>query len=143
MTTHFSLPARHARWADTVRTRRALAVLVAAHGLAHLVGTGNSFSRAADGRSVDYLAGNWTISNPTTLRAFGVLWAVAAVAFVVTAVIIWAGRPEWPRVLGWVSLASLVLVLTALWASLIGVFVDLLLPTIAWHEGRRYSEAAG
>jgi hypothetical protein len=42
--------------------------------VAHLVGTSSGFSRAADGRWVDYLAGNWTLSDPTTLRIFGVVW---------------------------------------------------------------------
>jgi hypothetical protein len=116
-----------------VINRRAFAVFVAAHGLAHLAGTSDVFSRTADGRSVSYLAGHWTLSNPTTLRALGVLWAVMTLAFLVTAAFIWAGRPAWPRLLWWVSLASLLVVLIALWASVVGVVIDIALLAIAWH----------
>jgi hypothetical protein len=135
MTSHAFAPLRHARAINPVVARRALAVFVAAHGLAHLVGTTRAFSSASDGRSLDWLAGNWTISDATTLRALGVLWAVLALAFVVTAVFIWAGRAEWPVLLWWAGLFSLVVVIIALWASVIGVVVDLALLAVAWRAG--------
>jgi hypothetical protein len=43
---------------------RAAAVVVALHGLAHLAGTGDSFSAAADGDAGDHLAGAWAVSDP-------------------------------------------------------------------------------
>jgi hypothetical protein len=135
MAIHPPVPSRHIGTVDSILARRALAILVAAHGLAHLAGTGDAFSRAADGRSAHYLAGDWTVSDPTTFRALGVLWAAMAAAFLATAACIWAGRSLWPRLLWWVSLASLLLVLVALWASVVGVFVDVALLAIAWHAG--------
>jgi len=135
MAIHASAVPHHLRAVDPVIARRALAVFVGAHGVAHLVGTSTGFSRAADGRSVDYLAGKWTLADPTTLRIFGMVWALMTLAFLLTAAFIWAGRPAWPRLLWWVSLASLVLVLIGLWTSVIGVFIDVALLTIAWRAG--------
>jgi hypothetical protein len=135
MTSHAFGRLGHVRAVHPIVARRALAVFVAAHGIAHLVGTTHAFTQAADGRSLDWLAGNWTISDATTLRALGVIWALLALAFVVTAVFIWAGRAEWPVLLWWASLFSLLLVLVALWASIIGVFVNLGLLAVAWRAG--------
>ncbi len=135
MALHASAGLRQVRAIDPLLARRALAVLVAAHGLAHLVGTTRAFSRAADGQSLDYLAGHWTLSDPTTLRAFGVLWAVMALAFLGTAAVIWVGRTHWPQLLWWVSIASLLLVVIALWASVVGVVVDLALLAVSWRDG--------
>lgn len=135
MHSHVFPPLRRGQAIDPVLARRALALFVGAHGLAHIVGTTHAFSRAADGRSLDYLTGSWTISNPTTLRAVGVLWAVMALGFVASGAAIWADRPRWPLVLWCVSLVSLVLVLLAVWASVVGVFVDLALLAVAWRAG--------
>jgi hypothetical protein len=115
--------------------RRVLAVLLAAHGAAHLAGTADALSRASEGRSADYLAGGWTVSDPATLRAFGVAWALLAVAFVGAAVVTWAGRRAWPRAVWSVALASLALVLVALWSSVVGVVIDLALLALAWRAG--------
>jgi hypothetical protein len=113
------------------RVRRLLAVLVALHGVAHLAGTADSFSKAADGGAVDYLAGAWTVADPTLLRVFGVIWAVLAAAFMATAVMIWLGRRAWPRALAAVSTGSLILVGIALWASVIGLVVNAALLAVA------------
>jgi hypothetical protein len=78
---------------------RLFAVLVGVHGVAHLAGASGSFTKAADGESVDYLAGAWTVPDQTLLRAVGVVWALAGAAFLVAAAITWMRRPEWPRVL--------------------------------------------
>ncbi len=58
-----------------------------------------------------------------------------ALAFLATAAVIWAGRAGWPRLLWWVSLASLAFVVIALWASVIGVLVNLALLAVAWRAG--------
>ncbi len=131
------------RHANPAAGRRALAVLVLAHGVAHLAGTADAFSRASERRAADYLAGGWTVSDPTTLRALGVVWAVLAVAFAGAAVLTWAGRPAWPTVLWWVALASLALVVVALWSSVIGVLIDLLLLAVAWRAGGVARQRAG
>lgn len=115
--------------------RRVLAVFLAAHGVAHLAGTGDVFSRASERRSADYLAGGWTVSDPATLRAFGVVWTLLALAFAGAAVMTWTGRAAWPRAVRSVALASLALVLVALWSSVIGVVIDLALLRVAWRAG--------
>ena len=48
---------------------RLLAVFLGLHGVAHFAGTGDSFTAAADGESVDYLGGAWTLTDPALLRA--------------------------------------------------------------------------
>jgi hypothetical protein len=70
---------------------RALAVVVALHGAAHFVGTSESFTRAADGESVVYVTGAWTISDPSLLRGVGVLWALLGIGFLLAGVAIWTG----------------------------------------------------
>ena len=50
---------------------RVLAVLLGLHGVAHLAGTADAFTKASDGQSVDDLAGAWTLSDLTLLRAVG------------------------------------------------------------------------
>jgi hypothetical protein len=126
---------RRSRAASSAAARHVLAVFVAAHGVAHLAGTGDAFSRASERRSADDLAGGWTVSDPATLRALGVAWTVVAVAFVGVAVVTWTGRRAWPRALWSVALASLALLLVALWSSAIGVVIDLGLLGVAWRAG--------
>jgi hypothetical protein len=126
---------RRTRHANPTAGRRALAVLLLAHGVAHLAGTADVFSRASGRRSADYLAGGWTVSDPTTLRAFGVAWAALALAFAGVALLTWTGRPAWPTVLWSVALASLALVVVALWSSVIGVVINLVLLAVAWRAG--------
>jgi hypothetical protein len=121
--------------------RRLLAVFVALHGLAHFAGTSDLLARAADGRAADLLIG--TTSNPLTLRVLAVAWAATAVAYLAVAVPIWAGRAGWPQWLGWVTLVSLGLSIVALWASVIGVAIDvaLLVGVLALRARARRSPA--
>lgn len=44
-------------------------------------------------------------------------------------------RPEWPRVLAGVSAVSLLVVLVALWASVVGVVIDVALLALAVRAG--------
>jgi predicted CoA-binding protein len=122
MPTTLRRPASAAQPVPTAR--RALAVVVGAHGVAHLAGTTDVFDRASAGLAVDWLAGGWTLSDPTLLRAFGLAWAVLAGLCLLTAVAVWRGAPGWPRRLALVSLASLVLVGVALWSSVAGLAID-------------------
>ena len=114
---------------------RALAAFLGLHGIAHLAGTSDSFSKAADGGSVDYLAGAWTLSDPALLRAVGVVWALVGAAFVFAAAVTWMRRPQWPRVLAAVSVVSLVVVVIALWSSMVGVVIDVALLALAVRAG--------
>lgn len=121
---------------------RVLAIVVALHGVAHFAGTSDSLGKAAGHESVDYLMGGWTVSDPTLLRVFGVLWVLLGVAFILAAVAVWARRPGWPHMLAAVSLASLALVAVALWSSVVGVVIDLALLAVAVRVGAlRRSEA--
>lgn len=117
------------------RLIRVLAVFLGLHGVAHLAGTSDSFTKAADGEAVDYLAGTWTHSDPTLLRAVGVVWAVVGAAFVFAAAITWMRRPAWPRVLAQVSAFSLVVVVIALWSSVVGVVIDVAVLAVAVRAG--------
>ena len=114
---------------------RVLAVFLGLHGVAHFAGTGDSFTAAAEGESVDYLGGAWTLSDPTVLRAMGVVWALVGAAFVLAAGIAWMRRPEWSRVLAGVSAVSLLVVLVALWASVVGVVIDVALLALTIRAG--------
>lgn len=111
------------------------AVFLGLHGVAHLAGTSDLFTRAADGESVDYLAGAWTLSDPTLLRAVGVVWALVGAAFVFAAAISWMRRPQWPRVLVAASTLSLVVVVIALWSSVVGVVINVALLAVAVRAG--------
>jgi hypothetical protein len=121
---------------------RVFAVLMGLHGVAHLAGTSDSFTKAADGESVDYLAGAWTLSDPTLLRAVGVVWALVGTAFVFVAAITWMGRPGWPRSLAAVSALSLIVVVIALWSSVVGVVIDVALLAVALRAGGLSREGA-
>ena len=114
---------------------RVLAVFLGLHGVAHFAGTGDSFTAAADGESVDYLGGAWTLTDPTVLRAMGIVWALVGAAFLLAAAIAWMRRPEWPRVLAGVAAVSLLVVLVALWASVVGVVIDVALLALAVRAG--------
>lgn len=129
---------------SSVFARSALASFIALHGIAHLAGTADLFSRAADGRAVDLLIGS--TSDPLTLRMLGVAWAGLAVAFAIVAAVMWAGRPRWALGLGWTTLASLALLIVALWASAFGVVIDLALlavVAIVLTRSRQTASVAG
>ncbi len=116
---------------------RAFAVFLGAHGLAHLAGTTDAFDTAAAGGSVSWLGGGWDLSDPALLRVFGALWALVAAAYLASAVLTWRADGRWPRALAGVSLTSLVLVAVALWASVIGLVIDVVLLGVAAMAARR------
>ena len=122
---------------------RSLAVFLVLHGVAHFAGTGDSFTKAADRESVDYLGGAWTLSDPTLLRALGVVWALLGAAFVFAAAVTWMRRPEWPRVLAGVSVVSLLVVVIAVWSSIVGVVIDVALLALALRAGGFSRAGAG
>lgn len=116
---------------------RVLAAFLVLHGVAHLAGTSTVLGKAANRESAEYLAGVWTVSDPTLLRAFGVLWALAGAAFVIAAIAVWRQHPNWPRVLAVTSLASLLVIVVALWSSTAGVIIDIGLLALAGRAGGR------
>ncbi len=121
---------------------RALAAVLVLHVIAHLAGTSTALRKAAHRESADYLAGLWTVSDPTLLRALGALWALAGAAFVIAAITVWRRHPSWPRVLAAVSLASLIAIAPALWSTTAGVVIDVGLLVLAARAGIRYRPEA-
>jgi hypothetical protein len=112
--------------------RIALAVLMVLHGIAHLPGFLVSW-RLTKSAHLPYgttlLAGRVDVGD-AGIRAVGVLWLLAALAFVAAAFATWTSRAGWlPLALG-CALASLVLSVLALPASRIGVGVNVLV--LAW-----------
>jgi hypothetical protein len=96
----------------------ALATLLVAHGLIHLMGTA-VYMKLGRIEGLPYkttlLGGRWDLREKG-MRVFGALWVLPAFGFVLAAVALWAGCPAWRLVL--VSAAGLSLVLTLLdWAS--------------------------
>ncbi len=133
-------PARRDRWgALPTGVRHVVAVVAVLHGVAHGVGTSEAFSAAADGRSLDYLAGAWTVADPTALRAVGILWALTGAAFVLAGVATLLRFTAWPAVLLPLSGVSLVLCVAGLWGAVIGIPVNLALGAVALAglSGRR------
>ena len=112
MSSFATVPRRRSIDASPALTR-ALAIFVALHAGAHVAGTGESFTEASDGGSVDYLAGASTIADPTVLGVLGVLWAF----------------------LGAVALVSLAVVVVAVWSSTVGVAIDVVLLAVAVRAG--------
>jgi hypothetical protein len=54
---------------------------------------------------------------------------------VFAAAITWMRRPQWARVLAGVSALSLVVVVIALWSSVVGVVIDVALLVVAVRAG--------
>ena len=114
--------------------RRLAAILLALHGIAHLVGTDAALSTARQQTtspyfvdritSVDYLFGYWSVSDQTTLLLLGAAWAVVAVAFLVASRWLWHLRPGWRIRLATAASASLVLCVAALPETWIGVPIN-------------------
>ena len=113
------------------RTRHLLAVLVGLHGLAHLASTSDLLSRVGDDRAAGFLAGAWTVANPAVLAPAAVAAALVAFAYLATAAALWTARPGWPGVLRTVTLASMVVVVLSLWASVVGLLIDAALLALA------------
>ncbi|HEX8105160.1 MAG TPA: nitroreductase/quinone reductase family protein [Solirubrobacteraceae bacterium] len=123
---HLAPATPRAAWA-----RQAFAVFLGAHGLAHVAGSSDALVTASAGDSLGWLGGHWDVTDPALLRAFAVAWAVLAAAYVATAFVVWCGDRRWPRALAAVSSTSLVLVAVALWASVAGLVIDVVLLGIA------------
>jgi len=79
----------------------AVSVVLVAHGLIHFMGTA-AYLKLANVTVIPYktalLNGRWDVGD-TGIRVFGVLWAVAAVGFLVGAVALFARLPWWRSVL--------------------------------------------
>jgi hypothetical protein len=106
-----------------------LAALMAAHGLAHLVGfvgpwrlmdsAGVSVQRSILGGTVELGEGG--------IKALGLVWLALALAFLGAAGAAALDRSGWTTVAAWVTGASLVMCVVGWPAARIGVFVNLAL----------------
>jgi hypothetical protein len=121
---------------------KAFAVFLALHGIAHFVGTSESLRNATDGTAVDYLGGAWQISSPTLLRTLGVAWAVEGAAFLLTAWAYWIALPRRRALLAFVAFMSLLLSVAAVWQSIVGVVINVVLLVVAGWTGRSRSGLA-
>lgn len=113
-----------------------MAVFVALHGIAHLVGTTSSLNQAKDGLIAPYLGGAWSISSPATLRVVAVAWGLVGVGVIAAAVQL-ALRPAAAGPYLAVALAaSLVLSILGLWAAVVGVVINVVLLGLVWWGPR-------
>ncbi len=118
---------------EQMRWLHPLAAAVVLHGLIHLVGTVRKFAEASDGETAHYLGGLWDITDATTLRVIGVIWAVTAVVVVASAIPIWRNDSGWPTTLFVVAAASLALTVVGLWTSVLGLAVNVGLLVVAFR----------
>jgi len=108
--------------------RLALAVLMAVHGVAHLVGFAGAWRLAPDGVAykTTVLAGHVELGD-VGIRAVGVLWLALAVGFAVSALGIIGDRSWWPATALGVTIASLLLCATEWPEARIGVAINVLI----------------
>lgn len=116
--------------------RRAVAVFLILHGVAHLVGAQAALIAVRGDTSVAYLLGGWDVAG-TVLYALTAAWIAAAAGYVVAAAWIWSLRSHWRAVLLAVTAESLVLSVLALPPAVAGVAIDVvLLAAVAFWRPR-------
>lgn len=111
------------------RSRKPLAALLAVHGFSHLPGVAVALAAWSDGTAIEYLFGNWTISNPTVLLAAVGLWAGLAASFAVVALAIGMGHPQGLRLLRITLAVSLFACVVALPSAAFGAAINIALLT--------------
>jgi hypothetical protein len=108
----------------------ALALLLFAHGFAHLVGFVGPWKIGKPDQRHPYtttlLAGRLDVGD-TGIRVVGILWLLAAVAFGVLGLAVLTDASWWRPAAIWVASYSLALSILGLPASWIGIVVDILL----------------
>jgi hypothetical protein len=107
--------------------RLAAAAFLVAHGVAHVVGFLASWRLgqfAGGGLDTRVLDGNLEVGD-AGLRVVGILWLVAALAFVWAAAAVGLNRPHWGRTVAVVAGLSLALCVVGLPQAVIGVLVNL------------------
>jgi hypothetical protein len=117
--------------------RIAIAVFLALHGFAHVVGFAGSFGLA---ESIPYkttILGGTIDLGDTGIRAFGLLWLVAAGAFLVASAAAMTGQAWWVKATLLATVASLALSIMAIPEARIGVMLNvaILAAITAWRTG--------
>ena len=102
-------------------------VILVLHGLVHLMGTA-AYLKLAEVQQLPYkttvLGGRWDLGSSGT-AVFGILWAVAAIGFVLTAIALFGNWDWWRSVLIGVTLFSLVLTSLDWGVAYAGVVVNI------------------
>ena len=102
-------------------------VILVLHGLIHLMGTA-AYMKLAEIQQLPYkttvLGGRWDLGSSGT-AVFGMLWAVAAIGFALTAVALFGNWDWWRSILIGVTLFSLVLTSLDWGVAYAGVIVNL------------------
>jgi hypothetical protein len=117
--------------------RIAIAVFLALHGFAHVVGFAGSFGLA---ESIPYkttILGGTVDLGDIGIRAFGLLWLVAAGAFLVASAAAMTGQAWWVKATLLAAVASLALSVMAIPEARIGVMLNvaILAAIAAWRTG--------
>jgi hypothetical protein len=93
---------------------------------------------ATKGQTAEYLGGAWRVSDFTVLRPLGVAWAIVAGLYLGAALGFWVGARWRVAMLVVATVPSLLLSVIALWASWIGVVIDVALLGVAvWLSTRK------
>lgn len=105
------------------------ALVLALHGLVHLMGT-TSYLQLGGLQVLPYkttlLNGRWDVG-AAGMSVYGVLWAAAALGFVVAAVAFWVAWGKWRTLLTGVTLFSLVLTALDSSEAFVGIIVNLII----------------
>jgi hypothetical protein len=105
------------------------AVVLIMHGLIHLMGTA-SYLQWATVQGLPHkttlLGGRWQVGD-TGIHAFGVLWLIPAIGFVVAAIALLAHWAWWQPLLMGVTLVSLVLTLLDSSTAYAGVVINIVI----------------
>ena len=107
--------------------RIAIAIFLALHGFAHFVGFAGAFGLA---ESVPYkttVLGGTVNLGDAGIRVFGIVWLIAAAAFLVASAAAMTNQAWWTRALLVATTGSLVLCALALPEAWIGIVLDLLI----------------
>lgn len=122
--------------------RYLLAAFLLAHGFAHLIGLAGAWRLgAAVPHKTTLLAGRLELGEPD-IRAFGLVWLIAAIAFAAAAGALILAQPHWSTVAVAAVAFSLVISVLALPDARIGAWINVGLLGFLYLAGR-YGWLAG
>lgn len=107
--------------------RIALAILLLAHGVAHLVGFAGSFHLSPNVPAQPNLLGGVATLGDRGLKAYGIAWLLAGLAFAAVALGVVLSASWWVTAAWIVTSASLALCILGWPATRIGLFLDVAL----------------
>ena len=109
-------------------------IVLVLHGLIHLMGTA-AYMKLAVIQQLPYkttvLGGRWDLG-AGGIAVYGVLWAVAAIGFVVAALAFWFGWAGWQPLLLGVTLLSLALTALDWDVAFAGVILNIVILALLW-----------